>query len=116
MLVREKSRTPVVSSPERLSPRASVDADGYRARAIEIRHDGEYLEVAGVKAPLSLGPARRLDLRVFLDRSILEVYANGAVCVTRAVYPDGSDDGLAAFAEGAPEKAEVSVWPMKTAW
>jgi sucrose-6-phosphate hydrolase SacC (GH32 family) len=87
-----------------------------RSRAIEIRHDGGCLEVAGVKAPLSLGPARRLDLRVFLDRSILEVYANGAVCVTRAVYPDGSDDGLAAFAEGAPEKAEVSVWPMKTAW
>lgn len=40
-------------------------------------------------APFSLRPGEALQLRVFLDRSILEVYANRRQCVTQRIYPAG---------------------------
>ena len=51
-------------------------------------------QVAGHFLSLPIGEAKSLDLRVFLDHSILEVYANGTVCVTRIIYADPADDGL----------------------
>ncbi|MCL6541076.1 MAG: glycoside hydrolase family 32 protein [Roseiflexus sp.] len=49
---------------------------------------------------LSLDPGEMLDLRIFVDRSIVEVFANGHACLTARVYPTRSDsDGVALFAE-----------------
>ena len=43
------------------------------------------------EAPFELNPAEVLTLRVFLDRSILEVFANGRQCVTQRIYPSRKD-------------------------
>ncbi len=42
-------------------------------------------------APFALPPGEALHLRVFLDRSILEVYANRRQCVTQRLYPTRPD-------------------------
>jgi beta-fructofuranosidase len=52
-------------------------------------------------APFELAPDEDLDLRVFLDHSIIEVYANGRQCVTQRIYPTRNDShGITFFAEG----------------
>ncbi len=54
-------------------------------------------------APLRLGAAEPLDLRVFVDRSVIEVYANRRQCLTQRVYPTREDSlGVALFSRGGP--------------
>lgn len=42
-------------------------------------------------APLRLAPGEGLDLRVFVDHSIVEVFANGRACMTFRTYPESAD-------------------------
>ena len=55
------------------------------------------------KAPFSLHPGEALRLRVFLDRSILEVYANERQALVQRIDPTREDSlGIAIFANGGP--------------
>lgn len=84
----------------------------------EIRWDGTTLTVAGVAVPLSAGSDRTLELQVFLDRSILEVFANGGrVAMTRVIYPPAQDQSVAVFVEqGAAEVLQAEAWQMNGIW
>ena len=44
--------------------------------------------VSEQRAPLKLSKGEPLKLNVFLDRSVIEVFANGIQCVTQVVYPE----------------------------
>ena len=58
-----------------------------------------------VEAPLELAPGETLKLRVFLDRPMLEVFANDRQCITQQVFPDGKDSlRVKACAEGGQAK------------
>jgi len=63
---------------------------------------------------LSLAPGEMLDLRIFIDRSIVEVFANGHACLTARVYPTRSDsDGVALFAEnGTAHLLSFDAWQL----
>lgn len=66
-------------------------------------------EICVQEAPLELKPGERLRLRIFLDRSMLEVFANDRQCVTQRIYPTRADSlGVRVFAEGGP--AAVNHW------
>jgi beta-fructofuranosidase len=69
------------------------------------------------EAPLALPPGEPLRLRVFLDRSIIEVFANGRQCLTQHVYPTRADSlGIAFASEGAATTVRrVRAWPMAAA-
>lgn len=50
---------------------------------------------------LVLAAGEPLTLHLFLDRSVLEVYANGRLCITSRIYPTRADSlGLSFFADG----------------
>ncbi|EMA67057.1 glycoside hydrolase family 32 protein [Halorubrum kocurii] len=55
-----------------------------------------------------------LSLRVFLDRSVIELYANGRHCLTSRVYPTREDAvGVSAVAEGGRASiSSLSAWAM----
>jgi beta-fructofuranosidase len=55
-----------------------------------------------------------LRLHVFLDRSVIEVFANERACLTSRVYPTRADsNGLALVAEGgAARVTTMDVWWM----
>ncbi|WP_128903919.1 glycoside hydrolase family 32 protein [Halorubrum amylolyticum] len=55
-----------------------------------------------------------LSLRVFLDRSVIEIYANGRHCLTSRVYPTRDDAvGVSARAEGGRAAiASLSAWEL----
>lgn len=92
--------------------RASLDTGiGYGSF---IMGGGENPLVTAQEAPFRLEPGEPLRLRIFVDRSIVEVFANGRQCVTQRVYPTRSDSkGVTVFAEGAPAVLEsLDAWTM----
>ena len=68
--------------------------------------------------PLPLGPGEALRLHVFLDHSVLEVFANSGFCLTSRVYPTRPDSlGASLFALGAASIVEqLDVWEMGNIW
>jgi beta-fructofuranosidase len=88
------------------------------ARPIVVGFDGAELRVADTKAPLSLAKGeRKLNLRIFFDRSVLEVFANDTASITKVISPLDANPTLELRAEGDTATAKlVRAWPMKTIW
>lgn len=70
-----------------------------------------------VEAPLSLSAGETLKLRVFLDKPMLEVFANERQCVTQQIFPAGQDAiGIKAFAGGGAATLRAGeAWDMAPA-
>ena len=68
--------------------------------------------------PLRLAEGEPLRLRVFLDRSVLEIFANGRACLTDRIYPSRPDSlGLGLFAAGGTATLRSLVcWEMRSIW
>ncbi|MEI6219022.1 MAG: glycoside hydrolase family 32 protein, partial [bacterium] len=63
--------------------------------------------------PFTLAAGELLTLRVFVDRSIVEVYANDRQAIARAIYPSLGGRGVKLFARGGEANvASVSVWEL----
>lgn len=85
--------------------------------AIPIRYDGSVLTVAETEVPLTLENGV-LDLHLFLDKSVLEVFAqDGRVVVTRVIEP-GAGGGDVAFSTkgGAATLVSLDLWTMRPVW
>ena len=69
-------------------------------------------------APLTLGPDEPLRLHIFLDRSVLEVFANERVTITSRIYPTRPDSlGVALLAErDDAHLASLDVWQLGSSW
>jgi beta-fructofuranosidase len=65
-----------------------------------------------------LAQTNRLTLRLFIDRSVIELFADARTCVTSRVYPTRPDSiGLALFVEnGTVIIHRLSVWSMNSIW
>jgi sucrose-6-phosphate hydrolase SacC (GH32 family) len=65
-------------------------------------------------APLELRPGEPLRLRIFLDRSVLEVFANGRQCLAQRIYPTRRDSvNVALLARGGQAKViSLKAWNM----
>ncbi|MDI7274800.1 MAG: glycoside hydrolase family 32 protein [Anaerolineae bacterium] len=69
------------------------------------------------EAPLALAEGEPLELRIFLDGSVLEVFAGHGVYIAGRIYPGRADSlGVALFAEGGPARASLDVWEMESIW
>ncbi len=85
---------------------------------VTVSYNGLELQVLDTKVPLTLPKgSRKLALRIFLDRSVLEVFANETVCVTKTITPLAPDVSLEISAEGGSASGKhIQSWPMKTIW
>ena len=65
-------------------------------------------------APFNVKKGEKIRLRVFLDKSMLEVFANGRQCITQVIYPTLKDAvDIQVFAEDASIKIEeVKAWQL----
>lgn len=86
-----------------------LSIDFSRSTLDETVHYSQYIFVGGIdnpevsvqRAPLRLVPDEPLSLRIYLDRSILEVFANGRQCMTQRIYPTRPDSvGVAVSSTG----------------
>ena len=64
--------------------------------------------------PFELKPNEPLTLRIFIDRSVVEVFANGRQSVMRRIYPSRKDSvGVTLFSNGAAATATtLEAWEM----
>ncbi|MHC4283327.1 MAG: GH32 C-terminal domain-containing protein [Planctomycetota bacterium] len=94
---------------------------GYRGKSV-ITLDSSYSSSlpdvasrAPESAPISLGKNEPLKLRVFVDRSIVEVFANGKQCVAMRVYPGRKDSvGVSMRSQGRDAVLKsLDTWRMK---
>jgi beta-fructofuranosidase len=67
-------------------------------------------------APLTLDPGEPLRLHIFLDRSMLEVFANERVSITSRIYPTRADSlGVALLAQrGQARLLGLDAWQLYT--
>ena len=83
-------------------------------RAAELRVQEDSLHFAGRKIPLgkSAGP-----LRLFLDRSVLEVFLPTGECLTAVVVGEPADEGVEIFSEGGDALVDkVEIWRVGSIW
>ena len=66
--------------------------------------------------PVFLEPDEPLELRVFVDRSVVEVFCNGKQCVALRVYPDRADSvGVSLYARGRDAVlTSLDAWQMRS--
>lgn len=69
------------------------------------------------RAPLAADHGK-LHLRVFVDRSSVEVFSDdGAVSLTSQIFPREDSDAISVFADGGVAKVEsLDVWRLRSIW
>lgn len=95
--------------------------DGSPGLSIVYDHRALQLRVGDIAAPLQPMDDGRVRLHVFVDHSVVEVFANSKECITARAYPADQHGGLnlAVEADGAEQRALVSsldVWRLGTIW
>lgn len=93
---------------------------GIREETLIVHRESSSLASSSVDhRELSLiGLERPLDLRVFLDGSVLELFVNERRTLSTRVYPTRPDsDGLSVYAhEGSARFEELDIWTLGSAW
>jgi beta-fructofuranosidase len=92
---------------------------GYDAENGELFVDTSHSSAAGLglkvreAGPLKLAAGEPLKLRILLDRSVIEVFANDRQAITRRIYPATTSTHLELFSNGgASELASLTIWDM----
>ena len=70
------------------------------------------------EAPLPLDEGESLELHVFLDGSVVEVFASRRTCFASRIYPSRPDSlGVALFAQGGTARLRsLDIWEMESIW
>jgi beta-fructofuranosidase len=91
---------------------------GAQAPQMDLDYNGLELRGLDAVAPLHLAKGeRKLKLRIFIDRSVLEVFANETVCLTKRIDPLEANAVFVVRAEGGQASAKrIQAWPMQTIW
>lgn len=89
---------------------------GTAGQPLKLTFDGSQLTFMDSKAPVP-DKSRDLRLRIFLDHSVIEVFANETACFTKTVSTLPTDLALTIQAENGTARAKlVQAWPMRTIW
>ena len=82
-----------------------------------VSFNGNELAVMDLKAPLKIESGQKLTLRLFIDHSVLEVFANDTLCLTKIIKPLGINSTLELeAANGSALARSVHAWPMQSIW
>lgn len=89
--------------------------------SIDVSHASELKNLkprASETGPLVLEKGEPLELRIFIDRSIVEVFANGRLFLGVRVYPTKEDaGGVSLFSTGGDaELVSLQAWQMRSVW
>ena len=85
-------------------------------QASDLAQLGFRAKVSEQRAPFELKKGETLQLNIFIDKAIIEVFANGRQCITQVVYPEMKNSNEVKIFSG-DEKIKVKsveVWKMAT--
>jgi beta-fructofuranosidase len=102
------------ASAVRFDIRCSEDG----THSIPISFNGNEVMVADGRAPFQLAPGEKtLKLHIFLDRSVVEVFANNRLCFAQVAYSNPQDLGIAlSSSSGAARVRSFHAWKMQPIW
>lgn len=110
----------LLCSPDGQEQTRLVYQGGQHRLALELDESSLSTEVdrSATLAPLELDADGVLRLHIFLDRSVLEVFANDHTCLASRIYPTRPDSlGLDLFGRhGAARLKSLDVWRLDTIW
>ena len=112
------SRQETASGVDRLLGAEQVYANPVANQSGHLQGSAGKLKAPQVTAPAGTvhGEAGSVTLRIFVDRSILEVYCGGGTLTDR-LYPEASATGVDLFAkDGVAHVKTVSAWPLRGTW
>jgi beta-fructofuranosidase len=68
--------------------------------------------------PVHLASGNPVQMRVFIDHSIIEIFLNDTLCLACRVYPTRADsDGVRFFSRrGLVEVTDINIWKMDAIW
>ena len=103
--------------------RADEKAKGY-AVTLHTGRDGKFLwgiadnrsKGPGYRWPIGLKGPAKVTLRIFVDRSIIEVYANGCALTAAKCHANPGAGGIALFADADCTVEKMNVWKMRSMW
>jgi sucrose-6-phosphate hydrolase SacC (GH32 family) len=83
-----------------------------------ITYDGRFLVVGDKKAKVDLmDGVDTLRLHVFIDKTLVEVFANDWVVFSNNIGAPSTDMGVEVFAEGGEAHLKsLDIWQMKSIW
>jgi beta-fructofuranosidase len=87
--------------------------------AFDLKLDGAELKMGDITGPLSLSGTDRekIDLQIFIDHSVLEIFVNDTLCVTRIISPlNGNASLKMSSLKGHAQMKLVKAWPIETIW
>ena len=78
----------------------------------------DVLSRAPETAPVNIEPDESIELRIFVDHSVVEVFVNNKQCVAVRVYPERADSvGVSMRAQGADALLKsLDAWKMRSIW
>ncbi len=95
------------------APRKKLGLDRRRSRLLQDGVGADDVQ----EGDFELSPGEALRLRVFVDCSVIEVYANDRACITSRVYPNRSDStGLAVYSRGRARVKSIDIWKLSSIW
>ena len=89
------------------------DKDG-KGFPIAIDPGRKALTMGRIAPPFELAKGEDLKLRIFLDKSMVEVFVNDRQAAVYMVKHDKANVGVSLFSEGGQIHADVKAWKMKT--
>jgi sucrose-6-phosphate hydrolase SacC (GH32 family) len=89
------------------------DKDG-KGFPVTIKPESKVLAMGKIKPPFELKKGEDLNLRIFLDKSMVEVFVNDRQGAVYMHKHDKENAGISLFSRGGDIKAEVKGWKMKS--
>jgi beta-fructofuranosidase len=94
-----------------------LETPGSGTPPIAITVENNLLKVLDSQAPLPVEKNQRLNLRIFIDHSVLEVFANDSICITKIISPFEGQSILDIDTTNVSVKpTAIHAWPMQTIW
>ena len=117
-----KEETVISYDPERKVLRVETDKSSLNtstrprtfAMTFMLPKGVENPEVSAQEAPFSLNKGELLSLHIYLDHSIIEVFANGRQCITQRLWPTLADSVNVGFVArgGSAKVVALEAWDM----
>ena len=102
-----------LTDAKRYGVRVLCDDQG-RGMVIQFDADAGTITAGLVEAPLELEADEALDLRIFLDKELVEVFANERQALVARHEREPGDVGIELFSEGSAIQAAVKGWLMRS--
>ena len=85
--------------------------------SLNVNHDVLPSRQVVRNAPLAILPGEPVQIHLFLDKSVLEVFVNGRITLSSRIYPTLSDSlGVALFTRnGRVTITSLDIWPLNAA-